>query len=151
MDLHYAMWGHAKVCLPLYKPLSLCYRRISPKFEGERKTAIVFPPKSFPFSSLNISPSPSLQVGFLKTQHRYEIVFTLPEVPALGKDVCPARVPSPHLRITDITPAPEGEIKNQTWINTAEFASKRSSLKYKIYKELLYCSISSGKVTTFSC
>ncbi|KAG7261424.1 hypothetical protein CRUP_008028, partial [Coryphaenoides rupestris] len=31
-------------------------------------------------------------VGFLKAQHRYEIVFTLPEVPALGKDVCPAPV-----------------------------------------------------------
>lgn len=50
-----------------------------------------------------------LQVGFLKTQHRYEIVFTLPEVPALGKYVCPAPVPSPHLRITDITPALEGK------------------------------------------
>jgi len=57
-----------------------------------------------------IPPSfPSPQVGFLKTQHRYELVFTLPEVPALGKDVCPAPVPGPHLRITDITPAPEGE------------------------------------------
>ncbi|XP_010767023.1 UPF0687 protein C20orf27 homolog [Notothenia coriiceps] len=55
--------------------------------------------------------TPSLQVGFLKTQHRYEIVFTLPDVPALGKDVCPAPVPSPHLRITDITPAPEGGLK----------------------------------------
>ncbi|TWW63426.1 hypothetical protein D4764_03G0004340 [Takifugu flavidus] len=51
------------------------------------------------------------EVGFLKTQHRYEIVFTLPEVPALGKYVCPAPVPSPHLRITDITPAPEGGLK----------------------------------------
>lgn len=52
-----------------------------------------------------------VKVGFLKTQHRYEIVFTLPEVPALGKDVCPAPLPSPHLRITDITPAPEGGLK----------------------------------------
>ncbi|KAF3837183.1 hypothetical protein F7725_004647 [Dissostichus mawsoni] len=52
-----------------------------------------------------------VKVGFLKTQHRYEIVFTLPDVPALGKDVCPAPVPSPHLRITDITPAPEGGLK----------------------------------------
>lgn len=52
-----------------------------------------------------------VKVGFLKTQHRYEIMFTLPEVPALGKDVCPAQVPSPHLRITDITPAPEGGLK----------------------------------------
>ncbi|KAF3697825.1 UPF0687 protein C20orf27 -like protein [Channa argus] len=52
-----------------------------------------------------------VKVGFLKTQHRYEIMFTLPEVPALGKDVCPAPVPSPHLRITDIIPAPEGGLK----------------------------------------
>ncbi|KAE8279197.1 UPF0687 protein C20orf27-like protein [Larimichthys crocea] len=54
---------------------------------------------------------PSCFVGFLKTQHRYEIVFTLPEVPGLGKDVCPAPVPSPHLRITDISSAPEGGLK----------------------------------------
>uniref|UniRef100_A0A3Q2UXL7 Adipose secreted signaling protein n=1 Tax=Haplochromis burtoni TaxID=8153 RepID=A0A3Q2UXL7_HAPBU len=49
-----------------------------------------------------------VKVGFLKTQHRYEIVFTLPEIPALGKNVCPAPLPGPHLRITDITPAQEG-------------------------------------------
>ncbi|XP_037336408.2 adipose-secreted signaling protein [Pungitius pungitius] len=49
-----------------------------------------------------------VKVGFLKTQHRYEIVFTLPDVPALRKDACPAPVPSPHLRITNVTPAPEG-------------------------------------------
>ncbi|KAM9718080.1 adipose-secreted signaling protein [Menidia menidia] len=52
-----------------------------------------------------------VKVGFLKTQHRYEIVFTLPEVSGLGRDVCPAPVPSPHLRITDITPAPEGGLR----------------------------------------
>ncbi|CAG12816.1 unnamed protein product, partial [Tetraodon nigroviridis] len=52
-----------------------------------------------------------VKVGFLKAQHRYEIVFTLPEVPALGKYECPAPVPSPHLRITDITPAPEGGLR----------------------------------------
>lgn len=50
----------------------------------------------------------SVQVGFLKIQHKYEIVFTLPEVPALGKDVCPAPVPNPHLRVTDVKLAPEG-------------------------------------------
>uniref|UniRef100_A0A3B4AYP4 Uncharacterized protein n=1 Tax=Periophthalmus magnuspinnatus TaxID=409849 RepID=A0A3B4AYP4_9GOBI len=49
-----------------------------------------------------------VKVGFLKTQHKYEIIFTLPEVPALGKDVCPAPVPSPHLRITNLTPLPDG-------------------------------------------
>lgn len=52
-----------------------------------------------------------VKVGFLKTQHRYEIVFTLPEIPALGKNVCPAPLPGPHLRITDITPAQEGGLK----------------------------------------
>ncbi|KAM7377186.1 hypothetical protein PAMA_013795 [Pampus argenteus] len=52
-----------------------------------------------------------VKVGFLKTQHRYEITFTLPEVATLKKDVCPAPLPSPHLRITDITPAPEGGLK----------------------------------------
>ncbi|KAM3857793.1 adipose-secreted signaling protein-like [Diretmus argenteus] len=52
-----------------------------------------------------------VKVGFLKTQTRYEIVFTLPEVPVLGKDVCPSPVPSPHLRITDISPVTEGGLK----------------------------------------
>ncbi|XP_012709905.3 UPF0687 protein C20orf27 homolog [Fundulus heteroclitus] len=52
-----------------------------------------------------------VKVGFLKTQHRYEIVFTLPEVPALGKDVCPAPLPNPHLKITNISAAPEGGLK----------------------------------------
>uniref|UniRef100_A0A8C7WXU4 Adipose secreted signaling protein n=1 Tax=Oryzias sinensis TaxID=183150 RepID=A0A8C7WXU4_9TELE len=47
----------------------------------------------------------------LRKKHRYEIVFTLPEVPGLGKNVCPAPVPSPHLRITNILPAPEGGLK----------------------------------------
>uniref|UniRef100_A0A672LVD5 Adipose secreted signaling protein n=1 Tax=Sinocyclocheilus grahami TaxID=75366 RepID=A0A672LVD5_SINGR len=49
-----------------------------------------------------------VKVGFLKTQHRYEIVFTLPETPELGKDVCPAPIPNPHLRITNITPSSDG-------------------------------------------
>uniref|UniRef100_A0AAZ1XBU7 Uncharacterized protein n=1 Tax=Oreochromis aureus TaxID=47969 RepID=A0AAZ1XBU7_OREAU len=52
-----------------------------------------------------------VKVGFLKTQRRYEIVFTLPEIPSLGKNVCPAPLPGPHLRITDITPAQEGGLK----------------------------------------
>ncbi|KAM9827410.1 LOW QUALITY PROTEIN: adipose-secreted signaling protein-like [Neosynchiropus ocellatus] len=52
-----------------------------------------------------------VKVGFLKMQQRHEITFTLPEVPALGKDVCPAPTPSPHLYISDITPAPEGGLK----------------------------------------
>ncbi|XP_037531584.1 UPF0687 protein C20orf27 homolog [Nematolebias whitei] len=52
-----------------------------------------------------------VKVGFLKTQHRYEIVFTLPEVPALGKNVCPAPIPNPHLQISDIKPAADGGLK----------------------------------------
>lgn len=52
-----------------------------------------------------------VKLGFLKAQHRYEIVFTLPEVPALGKHVCPAPVPSPHLRTTDITCLADGGLK----------------------------------------
>uniref|UniRef100_A0A3Q0RQH3 Adipose secreted signaling protein n=1 Tax=Amphilophus citrinellus TaxID=61819 RepID=A0A3Q0RQH3_AMPCI len=62
----------------------------------------------------------SVKVGFLKTQHRYEIVFTLPEVPALGKHVCPAPVPGPHLRITDIAPAPEGEVITCEYVTQQE-------------------------------
>ncbi|XP_056431368.1 adipose-secreted signaling protein [Gadus chalcogrammus] len=49
-----------------------------------------------------------VKVGFLKAQHRYEIVFTLP---ALGKAVCPAPVPSPHLRTTDLTLLPDGGLR----------------------------------------
>ncbi|KAL7880541.1 hypothetical protein SRHO_G00027950 [Serrasalmus rhombeus] len=52
-----------------------------------------------------------VKVGFLKTQHRYEIIFTLPEIPALGKDACPAPVPNPYLQIKDITVAPDGGLK----------------------------------------
>ncbi|KAJ8262608.1 hypothetical protein GJAV_G00168310 [Gymnothorax javanicus] len=52
-----------------------------------------------------------VKVGFLKIQHKYEIVFTLPKVPALGTDVCPAPVPNPHLRVTSIKPVPEGGLK----------------------------------------
>ncbi|XP_051947630.1 UPF0687 protein C20orf27 homolog [Xyrauchen texanus] len=52
-----------------------------------------------------------VKVGFLKTQHRYEIVFTLPEVPGLGKDVCPAPIPNPHLCITNLTETPDGGLR----------------------------------------
>ncbi|XP_062305412.1 adipose-secreted signaling protein [Osmerus eperlanus] len=52
-----------------------------------------------------------VKVGFLKTQHKYEIVFTLPEVPFLGKDVCPAPIPNPHLRITDTSPGADGGLR----------------------------------------
>ncbi|XP_029616215.1 UPF0687 protein C20orf27 homolog isoform X2 [Salmo trutta] len=51
------------------------------------------------------------RVGFLKTQHKYEIVFNLPEVPSLGKAVCQAPVPNQHICITDITPVAEGGLR----------------------------------------
>ncbi|XP_061108548.1 adipose-secreted signaling protein [Conger conger] len=52
-----------------------------------------------------------VKVGFLKIQHKYEIIFTLPETAALGNDVCPAPVPNPHLRVTDVKLAPEGGVQ----------------------------------------
>ncbi|TRY57747.1 hypothetical protein DNTS_012024 [Danionella cerebrum] len=52
-----------------------------------------------------------VKVGFLKTQHRYEIVFTLPEIPELGKDVCPAPILNPHLQICSLAPASDGGLR----------------------------------------
>lgn len=53
-----------------------------------------------------------IQVGFLRSHHKYEIVFSLPQVPTLGKDVSlsPALRASakPRLRATHITPRTEG-------------------------------------------
>uniref|UniRef100_A0A8C6WVC7 Chromosome 20 open reading frame 27 n=1 Tax=Neogobius melanostomus TaxID=47308 RepID=A0A8C6WVC7_9GOBI len=46
-----------------------------------------------------------------EAQHKYEIVFTLPQVPALGKDACPAPIPSPHLRITNLAPQTDGGLR----------------------------------------
>lgn len=54
-----------------------------------------------------------IQVGFLRSHHKYEIVFSLPQVPTLGKDVSlsPAlrTTAKPRLRATRITPRPEGK------------------------------------------
>ncbi|XP_077597764.1 adipose-secreted signaling protein isoform X2 [Stigmatopora nigra] len=47
----------------------------------------------------------------VKLQHRYEMAFTLPELPSLGENVCLAPVSSPHLRVVDISPAPEGGLR----------------------------------------
>ncbi|XP_062334073.1 adipose-secreted signaling protein [Osmerus eperlanus] len=59
-----------------------------------------------------------VKAGFLKTQHRYEIVFTMLEVPSLGKDVCsllPSSSSSPtaraDLRVTRLSPTPEGGVR----------------------------------------
>lgn len=64
-------------------------------------------------ASLSHSHSLSVQVGFLRSLHRYEIVFTLPEVPVLGKDVCSlpsssSPTPRPLLKVNRVTPTPEG-------------------------------------------
>ncbi|MCI5150937.1 MAG: DUF4517 domain-containing protein, partial [Candidatus Electrothrix sp. MAN1_4] len=45
---------------------------------------------------------------FLKTQHRHEIDFTLPELPSLGADICSAPIPNPHIRVINITHQSEG-------------------------------------------
>ncbi|XP_055060716.1 adipose-secreted signaling protein [Misgurnus anguillicaudatus] len=56
-----------------------------------------------------------VKVGFLRSHHKYEIVFSLPQVPTLGKDVTlsPALRTSarPRLRATCITPQPEGGVR----------------------------------------
>ncbi|KAM6976813.1 adipose-secreted signaling protein [Aplochiton taeniatus] len=53
-----------------------------------------------------------VKVGFLRSQQCYEIVFTLPELPALGKDLClllpSTPISKPNLKVAHITPTPEG-------------------------------------------
>ncbi|XP_062864772.1 adipose-secreted signaling protein [Trichomycterus rosablanca] len=56
-----------------------------------------------------------VKAGFLKIQHKYEIVFLLPHIPTVGKDapLSPAlrTTPKPRLRATCILPRPEGGVK----------------------------------------
>ncbi|KAK7161421.1 hypothetical protein R3I94_004183 [Phoxinus phoxinus] len=56
-----------------------------------------------------------VKVGFLRSHHKYEIIFSLPQVPTLGKDVTlsPAlrATAKPRLRATRITPRPEGGVR----------------------------------------
>ncbi|XP_062375325.1 adipose-secreted signaling protein isoform X2 [Sardina pilchardus] len=56
-----------------------------------------------------------VKVGFLRSQHRYEIAFNLPQVPSMAKDatLSPALRTSakPRLRATRITPRQEGGMK----------------------------------------
>lgn len=52
----------------------------------------------------------SLQVGFLKILHKYEITFLLPLVQRLGKDVCAVPLPNINLRVISITSLPEGKV-----------------------------------------
>ncbi|KAM6313461.1 adipose-secreted signaling protein [Aegotheles albertisi] len=48
-----------------------------------------------------------VKVGFLKVLHKYEISFLLPPL-QWGGDLCSVPLPSPNLRVTAITPLPEG-------------------------------------------
>ncbi|XP_015744031.1 UPF0687 protein C20orf27 homolog [Python bivittatus] len=49
-----------------------------------------------------------VKVGFLKIMHKYEITFILPFVQLLGKDICAAPLSNLNLKVTNITPVPEG-------------------------------------------
>ncbi|XP_077444362.1 adipose-secreted signaling protein isoform X3 [Stigmatopora argus] len=64
-----------------------------------------------------------VKVGFLKLQHRYEMAFTLPELPSLGENVCLAPVSSPHLRVVDISPAPEGDARSRSLLGSLSDAA----------------------------
>lgn len=61
---------------------------------------------------------PLPQAGFLKSHHTYEVVFTLPEVPAPGRELstAPSSSPSrraPNLRVQRISSTLEGESRTQ--------------------------------------
>ncbi|KAL2097660.1 hypothetical protein ACEWY4_006867 [Coilia grayii] len=75
--------------------------------------------KAQPDQVISAVPEPDgtylVKVGFLRSQHRYEIVFNLPQPPSMGKDA--TLFPSlrttakPRLRATRITPRQEGGVK----------------------------------------
>ncbi|XP_026879441.1 UPF0687 protein C20orf27 homolog [Electrophorus electricus] len=56
-----------------------------------------------------------VKAGFLRSHHKYKIIFSLPQIPTLGKDtsLSPAlrTTPKPRLRATRIIPRPEGGMK----------------------------------------
>lgn len=49
-----------------------------------------------------------VKVGFLKILHKYEIVFVLPAIRRLGKNVCAVPFPNPNLKVTSITSLADG-------------------------------------------
>ncbi|KAM9061808.1 UPF0687 protein C20orf27 homolog [Sarcophilus harrisii] len=49
-----------------------------------------------------------VKIGFLKIMHKYEITFTLPPLPRLGKNICALPFPNLHLKVLSVTPVPEG-------------------------------------------
>uniref|UniRef100_A0A8C2T4L8 Adipose-secreted signaling protein n=1 Tax=Coturnix japonica TaxID=93934 RepID=A0A8C2T4L8_COTJA len=50
----------------------------------------------------------TVQVGFLKILHKYEISFLLPPSQRLQGDVCALPLPNPNLRVLAVTAGPEG-------------------------------------------
>lgn len=58
---------------------------------------------------------PPFQVGFLKILHKYEITFLLPLLRSPGGELCPLPLPSLNLRLTGITPLPEGKAWAPPW------------------------------------
>ncbi|XP_074052112.1 adipose-secreted signaling protein [Macrotis lagotis] len=49
-----------------------------------------------------------VKIGFLKIMHKYEITFTLPPEPRLGRTVCALPSPSLYLKVLGVTPVSEG-------------------------------------------
>lgn len=72
---------------------------------SDSDTPAVVSPHSHPISHFFF-----FQVGFLRTQYKYEITFVLPLVPTLEEDICPLPVPNPNLRVISVTPMPEGTV-----------------------------------------
>uniref|UniRef100_A0A667WUG1 Uncharacterized protein n=2 Tax=Myripristis murdjan TaxID=586833 RepID=A0A667WUG1_9TELE len=52
-----------------------------------------------------------VKAGFLKSHHCYEIVFTVPDVPSLGRELCCLPLSSISLRVHRITSTLEGGVK----------------------------------------
>lgn len=67
-------------------------------------------PIACPRRGVTSAVSLSLQVGFLKILHKYEITFLLPQVQRLGKDVCAVPLPNLNLRVISVTALPEGKV-----------------------------------------
>ncbi|XP_056407963.1 adipose-secreted signaling protein [Hyla sarda] len=49
-----------------------------------------------------------VKVGFLKILHKYEILFTLPALQRLGRNIIAVPLPNLNLKVTKITALPEG-------------------------------------------
>lgn len=96
-----------------------------------------------------------VKAGFLKSHHCYEIVFTVPDVPTLGKDLScshtssPTRRPPSTLRVNRINSTLEGGVKvtceyktHQEGVLLEELAlltkgKRDSSLKVKLQAKII--------------